>query len=99
MEPVRTGLRKVLADLIRGTSPDEAVMLTWPLVCGKEVAERTEPVGFSRGVLTVDVPDPTWRGQLTSFSRKYVRGFAELLGPVVTDVKFKVRQQQERSSN
>lgn len=94
MEPVRTGLRNILADIMRGTSVDQAVMLAWPLVCGKEVAERTEPVGFSRGVLTVDVPDSTWRGQLTSFSRKYVSGFAELLGPVVIDVKFKVKQQQ-----
>lgn len=93
MEPVRTGLRNILADLIRGTSVDEAVMLAWPLVCGKEVAGRTDPVGFSRGVLTVDVPDATWRGQLSAFSGKYVSGFKELLGPVVTDVKFKVKQQ------
>jgi hypothetical protein len=93
MESVRTGLRNILADLIRGTSVDEAVMLAWPLVCGKEVASRTYPVGFSRGVLTVDVPDATWRGQLAAFSGKYVSGFKELLGPVVTDVKFKVKQQ------
>jgi hypothetical protein len=63
------------------------------LVCGKEVASRTDPVGFSQGVLTVDVPDATWRGQLAAFSSKYVGGFKELLGPVVTDVKFKVKQQ------
>jgi hypothetical protein len=93
MDSVRSGLRNILADLIRGTAADEAVMLAWPLVCGKEVANRTDPVGFSKGVLTVDVPDATWRGQLSSFSRKYVSGFNELLGPVVTDVKFKVKQQ------
>jgi hypothetical protein len=93
MESVRSGLRNIFADLLRGTSVDEAVMLAWPIVCGKEVANRTDPVGFSKGVLTVDVPDATWRGQLSSFSRKYISGFNELLGPVVTDVKFKVKQQ------
>jgi hypothetical protein len=93
MESVRSGLRNIFADLIRGTSLDQAVMLAWPIVCGKEVANRTDPVGFSKGVLTVDVPDATWRGQLSAFSRKYVSGFNELLGPVVTDVKFKVKQQ------
>lgn len=90
MEPVRTGLRNIMSSLLRSRPAEEAVVLAWPLVCGKEVAARTEAVGFSQGVLTVDVPDPTWRIQLGAFAAKYISGFSELLGPVVKEVKFKI---------
>ncbi|MCU1219632.1 MAG: hypothetical protein JWN42_829, partial [Candidatus Angelobacter sp.] len=55
MEPVRTGLRQIMQDLLRTRPAEEAVILAWPLVCGKEVATRTTAVSFSNGTLTVDV--------------------------------------------
>lgn len=88
MEPVRTGLRNIMADLLRSRPAEEAVALAWPVVCGREVAGRTRTAGFAEGVLLVEVPDPTWREQLVSFAPRYVSGFAELLGPVVREVKF-----------
>jgi Dna[CI] antecedent DciA-like protein len=83
-------LRNIMSSLLRARPAEEAVVLAWPLVCGKEVAARTEAVGFFHGVLTVDVPDPTWRIQLSAFAAKYVSGFNELLGPIVNEVKFKI---------
>lgn len=88
MEPVRTGLRNIMADLLRSRPAEEAVALAWPVVCGKEVAGRARAAGFAEGVLTVEVPDAAWREQLSAFAPQYVRGFNELLGPVVKDVKF-----------
>ena len=55
MEPVRTGLRQLMSDLLRTRPAEEAVILAWPLVCGKEVAARTTAANFSDGTLTVEV--------------------------------------------
>src|SRR5437588_12507084 len=91
MEPVRTGLRQIMQDLLRTRPPEEAVLLAWPLVCGKEVASRTQAVSFADGVLTVAVSDVSWRNQLQSFAPRYLSGYEGLLGPLVKSVQFKVQ--------
>ena len=88
MESVRTGLRNIAGELLRTRAAEEAAVLAWPLVCGKEVASRTRAAVFVEGSLTVEVPDATWRAQLKSFTPRYLSSFAELLGPVVREVKF-----------
>jgi hypothetical protein len=91
MESVRTGLRQIMQDLLRARPAEEAVILAWPLVCGKEVAARTTAVSFSDGTLTVDVSDVSWRNQLQSFAPRYLSGYEGVLGQVVKSVQFKVR--------
>jgi hypothetical protein len=90
MEPASTGLRKIVGGVLRECPPEEAAILAWPAVCGKEVAARTRALAFSEGSLTVEVPDAIWRAQLAAFIPQYVSGFAELIGTVVREVKFKV---------
>ena len=92
MESVRTGLRQIMQDLLRTRPAEEAVVLAWPLVCGKEVAARTTAVSFSDGTLIVDVSDVTWRNQLQSFSPRYLSGYEGLLGQLVKTIAFKVKQ-------
>ena len=87
MEPVRTGLRQIMTDLLRARPPEEAVLLAWPLVCGKEVATRTQAVSFANGTLTVQVADVSWRNQLQSFVPKYLSGYEGLLGQVVKGIR------------
>ena len=87
MEAVRTGLRQIMQDLLRTRPADEAVILAWPLVCGKEVATRTQAVSFAKGTLTVQVADATWRNQLQSFIPKYLSGYEGLLGEVVKSIR------------
>ena len=81
-----------MSSLLRDRPADEAVLLAWPLVCGREVASRSQPVSFSDGTLTIEVSDKEWRNQLQSFSARYVSGYQELLGPQVQRVEFKVKQ-------
>ncbi len=92
MEAVRTGLRQIMQDLLRTRPAEEAVMLAWPLVCGKEVASRTQALSFNEGILTVAVQDATWRSQLQSFTARYINGYEGLLGPLVQNVQFKIQQ-------
>jgi hypothetical protein len=92
MEAVRTGLRQIMQDLLRTRPTEEAVILAWPLVCGKDVAARTQASSFSEGILTVAVSDSTWRSQLQSFTPRYISGYEGLLGPVVKTVRFEIKQ-------
>ncbi len=91
MEPVRTGLRNIMSELLRARPREEAAVLAWPLVCGKEVAARTRAAGFAEGSLTVEVPDTTWCAQLAAFTSRYISDFNSLIGPVVNNVRFQVK--------
>ncbi len=97
MEPVRTGLRNIMSELLRARPREEAAVLAWPLVCGKEVAARTRAAGFAEGSLTVEVPDATWRAQLAAFTSRYISDFNGLIGPVVREVKFKIQNNSPQS--
>jgi len=90
MESARTGLRNIMSDLLRARPAEEAAILAWPLVCGREVASRTRAADFANGCLTVEVSDSAWAAQLKSFGHRYVSGFESLLGPVVKEVKFRI---------
>jgi hypothetical protein len=92
MEAARTGLRNLMAELLRARPAEEAVLLAWPLVCGKVVAARTTASAFSAGVLTVEVPDPTWRGQLASFVPRYIREYEALLAGVVKEINLRLNK-------
>ena len=90
MEPIRSGLRRIMSDFLKVQPPEEAALLAWPVVCGAEVAARTKAVSFSDGQLIVEVPDANWRHQLADFAPRYLSGFAELVGPVVKEVRFQI---------
>jgi hypothetical protein len=88
MEAARTGLRQIMSDLLRTRPPEEAVLLAWPLVCGKEVAARSQALAFQDGSLVVDVFDPVWRRQMQSFVLQYLNQYETLLGPIVKTIRF-----------
>ena len=90
MEPIRTGLRHIMSDFLKTQPQDEAALLAWPVVCGAEVASRTNAVSFADGRLTVEVPDATWRSQLAAFTPRYLSGLNDLLGAVVQEVRFRI---------
>jgi hypothetical protein len=91
MEPIRSGLRRIMSDFLKTQPQEEAALLAWPVVCGAEVASRTKAVGFAEGCLTVEVPDAIWRTQLAAFTPRYISSLHDLLPDVVKDVSFKAK--------
>lgn len=91
MEPIRTGLRNIISEFLKKQPPEEAAVLAWPVVCGAEVASRTRAVSFSDGRLTIEVSDANWRTQLAEFTPRYLASLNELLGTVVKEVRFQVK--------
>jgi len=88
VEHASTGLRNIMGDLLRRHPPEEASVMAWPVVCGREVSARTRALAFADGKLTVEVPDPAWRAQLAAFTPRYLGGLKELIGPVVSEIRF-----------
>jgi hypothetical protein len=89
MEPIRSGLRRIMSDFLKTQPQEDAAVLAWPVVCGAEVAARTRAVSFADGVVLIEVPDANWRSQLAAFVPRYLSGFADLLGPaLVKEVRF-----------
>jgi hypothetical protein len=98
MESVRTGLRQIMSDLLRARPAEEAVIMAWPLICGREVAARSRPVSFSDGILMIEVTDAEWRKQLQSFLPSYIGGYEGLLGPLVKSIQFRISNSSSKRS-
>lgn len=94
MEQVAPALEKVVAASLRG-SPD-APLLAWPLACGSPVAERTCALGFSGGILRIEVPDPSWRAELQHFASQYLAVINRYSGKAVDRIEFVLRNQSNR---
>ncbi len=90
MEPARASLQKIAADLLRTAPPEEAPLLAWPIVSGTRIAERTRAFAFTAGVLRVEVPDATWRTQLTDLAPQYLATLRQLLTQRVLRIEFVV---------
>ena len=95
MKHAGTTLRKIFSNTIRN-EPDKAPLLAWPLACGAKTAERTDAVAFTEGVLTIQVPDETWRNQLQSLSPQYLSALNQFTPQPVRRVNFVLANKPER---
>lgn len=74
--------------VLRGASPEEAVPLAWPLVCGTRVAKRTRAIHFADGELSVEVPDKSWRIELSGYLPHYLHQLKSTTGIAVEKIRF-----------
>lgn len=88
MEPARKTLQKIVAEMLAHVPPEQAPVVAWQFVCGKTVADRTEALGFSDGVLQVEVPDATWRAQLAGLMPQYLELLRQYTGQKVKRLDF-----------
>ncbi len=72
MEPARNTLQKIMADTLKRMPAEQIPLAAWEVAAGKAVAEKTRAVSFANGVLSVEVPDATWRAQLASMSAQFL---------------------------
>jgi predicted nucleic acid-binding Zn ribbon protein len=72
VEQARSGLEKIVAQSLRLAPRAEAPLMAWPVVCGSAVAERTRALGFSDGVLIVEVNGQRWKSELQALAPRYL---------------------------
>jgi len=93
MERVAANLEKVMGDALRRAPRGESVVLAWPLACGSAVADRTRVLGFSAGVLSVEVSDQDWRRELSRLASQYVAAINKYSRERVERIEFAVANQ------
>jgi hypothetical protein len=96
MERGRAEFMQLTSLVLRGASPQEAVVLAWPLACGTQVAERTRAVEFADRKLIVEVPDKSWRHELAGYLPHYLHQLQNLTGVAVEEVRFVTATENKR---
>jgi Dna[CI] antecedent DciA-like protein len=92
LEQAGAGLEKIVAESLRRLPPAEAPLMAWPLVCGSAVAERTLAVGFSGGILRVEVADAGWQRELQTLAPRYLAMINHYVRQSVRRIEFVVAQ-------
>jgi len=98
LEPVSTGLEKLLTQSLKLAPPAEAPVLAWPVVCGSAVAERTRALGFQDGTLCVEVSDAGWRSELKSLAPRYLAAINRYTTEAVYRIEFVVASPQSNEA-
>jgi predicted nucleic acid-binding Zn ribbon protein len=79
VQPLRTGLEKIVLDALQRTPPQEAPLLAWPFACGPAVAQKARALSFADGILTIEVADAGWRTQLTDMAPQFLARINQLV--------------------
>ena len=72
MELARDTLIKIVAEALNRLPAAEVPLAAWQFAAGQAVADKTNALGFADGVLTVEVPDATWRNQLRDMAPQFL---------------------------
>ena len=96
MDRARSELNALAATVLRGAAPDEKVMLSWPLVAGTAIAQRSKAVAFSDGVLQVEVPDRAYQAELAGYTPHYLHQLSAASGEKVESIRFVLANERSR---
>lgn len=88
MQPLRTGLEKIVLEALQRTPPQEAPLLAWPFACGPAVAQKARALSFADGILTIEVADAGWRAQLTDMAPQFLARINQFSAMRVTRLHF-----------
>ena len=88
LQPLGSGLEKIIAGSLQKTGRQEVPRLAWPLACGRGVADRTRVLGYTDGTLTVQVADRVWRNELQHLAPNYVAVLNRYCGNTVKRIEF-----------
>lgn len=98
MERMRDLLRRNLGRSLRGLSVADRLSAAWPVACGPVMAKRGEIVGFTDGIVEVQVQDNVWLDQMRSMGAILERELARIADVEVAGIHFAVRGSRPRGS-
>jgi hypothetical protein len=85
------GLENIIARALHRAPPSESALLAWPVACGSAVADRTRALGFSNGILQVEVADNGWRRELANLAPRYLASINKYSAVPVKRIEFVVK--------
>jgi predicted nucleic acid-binding Zn ribbon protein len=93
-----------MRDLLKGSlgrslgalSAQDRLAAAWPVVCGRAIAERGTVVGYSDGVIWVQVEDGAWLRQLMSMRGQLIGEMAQVAGVRVSEIHFEMKRNDKQ---
>ena len=77
---------------MEGLREEDRLAAAWPVACGKALAERGVIVGYTDGVVRVQVEDSAWLQQLMSMRRQLAREMSRIAGVRVSEIHFEKKR-------
>lgn len=95
MEQARYALQKIMCDAIRRLPAAEIPLAAWQLAAGSAVGEKTKALAFEAGILTIEVPDVTWRAQLRDMAAQFLSRLNQYSSVRVERIEFVLPRPQD----
>jgi len=94
LEGMRDLLKGSLGRSLEGLREEDRLAAAWPVACGKALAERGVIVGYTDGVVRVQVQveDGAWLQQLISMRRQLAGEMARIAGVRVSEIHFEKKR-------
>ena len=91
LEKMRELLKGSLGRALEGLSDEDRLAIAWPVACGKAFADHGAVLGFTAGLLQVQVDDPTWRQQFFTVQGKLAADLTRIAGVKVTGIHWELK--------
>jgi hypothetical protein len=91
LDRASSGIETIVARAIHRAPAEQSPLLAWPVACGSAVADRTQVLDFSNGILRVEVADAGWRRELASLAPRYLAVVNKYSGTHVKRIEFVVK--------
>jgi hypothetical protein len=92
MESMREMLKKNLGRSLEALPAADRLRAAWPVACGKAMADRGEIVGFTDGVVEVQVRDALWLDQMRAMRGVLESELAKIAGVKIAGIHFEVKR-------
>jgi hypothetical protein len=92
LEGMRGLLKGSLCRTLGALRDEDRLAAAWPVACGKTLGERGTVVGYSGGVVRVQVKDGAWLGQLMTMRGQLAGEMARIAGVRVSDIHFEMKR-------
>jgi Dna[CI] antecedent, DciA len=96
LEGMRDLLKGSLAWSLSALSDQDRLAAAWPVACGKTMAGRGTVVGYTDGIVRVEVEDGAWLRQLTSMRGQLAEEMARIAGVTVREIHFETKRKDGR---
>jgi predicted nucleic acid-binding Zn ribbon protein len=92
MHGMRDILKASVSTELRSLSKEDRIAAAWTIACGRSLASRGTVVGFSDGVVTIEVADGAWLRQMKSMQTELEREIGRIAGVPITGINFEVKK-------
>jgi Dna[CI] antecedent DciA-like protein len=92
MDGIRAILKDSLARSLRSMQDEDRLSAAWTVACGRALSERGRVVGYSNGIVEIEVADGAWMRQMISMREKLESDLSQIAGVSVAGIHFELKK-------